>query len=259
MTVQAPRNDRPSGEEQPVATLGSGTGARIKILLIVVAVVAAIALSPKLRGLERTGLVELSELGDLAPLVLLQGYVVASLLFLPVFPLDLAAGAHFRFLEGVLWVQLAATVGSLFGYFLGRSVLRRFVDRLMQRKPKLARIQRAVEREGWKIVFLSRLSPIFSFSLLNVFYGSVRVPFVPFVLSTLVGILPGTALYVYAGEMAGDLSGTPLHPQQTTSHWILEILGFVVTAVVVTLVTRYASRALSASMEEDDRAASSGY
>ena len=234
-----------------VASLRSGAGVRIEVVLIAVALLAAIALFPKLRGLERSGLVELSEMGALAPLMLILGYSVVSVFLLPASPLDLAAGAHFGFVEGVLWVQIAAALGSIAGYALGRSVLRRFVDRLLRWKPGLRKVERAVQREGWKVVFLTRLSPVFSFSLLNGFYGASRVPFWPYLLATFAGMLPGTALYVYAGVMAGDLSGAPGHPEPSSLKWLVEILGFAATALVVVYVTRRAQRVLTAKLDDE--------
>jgi uncharacterized membrane protein YdjX (TVP38/TMEM64 family) len=228
----------------------SGTGIRVETVLLAAAAVAAVALSPRLRGLEQLALGELSELGPLAPVVLVACYVVVSVLALPAFPLDVAAGAHFGFLEGCLWVQVAATAGSITGYLFGRLLLRGFADRMMERRPKLLRVQAAVELEGWKVVFLTRLSPLFSFSLLSMFYGAARVPLVPYVLATFVGVLPGTALYVYAGKVAGDLAvdGAGAAP---AGGWLLEGLCFALTAAIVVIVTRRASRLLRARVDEE--------
>ena len=120
------------------------------------------------------------------------------------------------------------------------------------RRAELGRIERAVAREGWKIVFLSRLSPVFSFSLLNVFYGAVRVPVGPYLLASFVGMLPGTAIYVYAGVMAGDLSGAPGRPGRTPWQWGFKIAGFVLTALLVVYVTRRAQRILNEKLSEED-------
>jgi uncharacterized membrane protein YdjX (TVP38/TMEM64 family) len=237
---------------RPTASLRSGTITRIKVVLTAVAIVAAIALIPKLRSLENSGLVELSEMGAFAPLALILAYVLLSSFLLPVFFLDMAAGAHFGFAEGVMWVQVAAAGGSIAGYALGRGLLSRHVERLLVWKPSLRRVDHAVAKEGWKIVFLTRLSPVFSFSLLNGFYGAARVPFVPYLLATIAGILPGTALYVYAGVMAGDLSGAPGHPEPSGTTWVVEILGFAATAAVVVMVTRTAQRMLGAKLEGGD-------
>jgi uncharacterized membrane protein YdjX (TVP38/TMEM64 family) len=237
-----------------VSTVGSsvrsGTRVRLVLVFLAVVVVAAVALFPELQKAGRSGLIELSELGRLAPLVLIALYSLGAALLLPVFWLDLAAGAHFGFLRGVLWVHIAAIVASVAAYFVGRFVFRGLVEQLVHRNPKLARLDQAVARDGWRLVFLTRLSPVFSFSILGVVYGASRVRFWPYFLATAAGMLPGTVLYVYAGDMAGDLSGAPGHPTKPPFQWAFEVAGFVATVVLVIYVTRRAQRVLSAKLED---------
>lgn len=223
------------------------------VVALLLTVVGAIALSSDLRLLERAALLELDELGALAPPALILLYVVAAVFLLPVFPLDMAAGAHFGFWAGVLWVQVAATVGALVGHRLGHGLLRKLFDRLLARRPGLREgVLAAVEREGPRIVFLTRLSPIFSYGLLNGLYGAARLGLGRYLVATFVGVLPGTALYVYAGVVAADLASdsTGTEPARSGFHWTVEIAGFLVTLVVVFLVTRSAQRALSRSLQD---------
>ena len=234
------------------SSLRSATGVRIELVLIVAIVVGAVALFPDLRVWGRTGLVEFSEMGPFAPLALIASYAVVAALLLPAFPLDLAAGAHFGFIAGVLWVQVAALIAAAVGYQVGRTFLRGLLERLIRWKPKLARIDHAVAQDGWRIVFLTRLSPVFSFSLLNAFYGATRVPVGPYLLASFAGMLPGTALYVYAGVMAGDLSGAPGRPARTPWQWGFEIAGFVATAAIVVYGTRRAQRILESKLGDAD-------
>ena len=229
--------------------LNSGTGARVVTVLLAAAVVFSVARFPEFRRLGQLWLVEFSALGALAPLFLIVGYVIAASLLLPVFPLDMAAGAHFDFWIGVFWVQIAATTASVGGYFIGGLFFRRLLDRLMRWKPQLRELDQAAAEEGWKIVFLSRLSPVLPFSLLSGFYGAVRVPFLPYLLATFIGMLPGTALYVYAGDIAGDISGSPENPGYTEWQWWVEVLGFAATAILILFVTRRAQKILRAKLE----------
>lgn len=224
--------------------LRSGTRIRILTAVVVAVGVLVVALSPEIRLMERDAIIELSQLGSLAPVFLIVGYTVAASLLLPAFPLDFAAGAHFDFWLGVLWVQIAATVAAVAGHFLGGTVFKKFVDRFLDKRPNLRRLQEVVEEEGWRVVFLTRLSPVFSFSALNFVFGAARIPLGPYLTATFIGILPGTALYVYAGTLAGDLSGSPENPAQPAWQWTLHALGFVATICVVVLVTRIAQRKL---------------
>lgn len=245
----------PAALAHAAARAGRGLGVRLVVLLLVAAALAAVVFSPDVRRLEATGLVELSELGGWAPLFLVAGYCATAALLLPVFPLDFAAGAHFDFWLGVLWVQVAATLAAVVGHVLGGTILKRVVDRFLERNPRMAQLRDAVQREGWKIVFLTRLSPVFSFSILNFLFGAARIPLGPYLAATFLGMLPGTALYVAAGNLAGDLSGSPRDPAQPTWLWVAQTAGFLATIALVVLVTRRAQRSLARRIEEEPAAA----
>ena len=164
-----------------------------------------------------------------------------------VFPLvlTLAAGATFGLVEGTVVVLLGAGLGSTAAFLLSRSVAREAIARRVEGDRRFAAIDRAIERDGRRIVFLLRLSPVFPFSLLNYALGLTRVRLADYVLAS-VGMLPGTLLYVYSGKVAGDLAtlaGGAAVPRGTGYYGVLG-LGFVATAVVTVLVTRVARRAL---------------
>jgi len=231
------------------AGLRSGTRIRIVTAIVVAAGVLVVALSPRLRILERDAIIELSGLGALAPVYLVLAYTATASLLLPAFPLDFAAGAHFDFWMGVVWVQVAASVAAVAGHYLGGTVFKGVVDRFLDKRPSLRRLQEVVEEEGWRVVFLTRLSPVFSFSALNFIFGAARIPLGPYLAATFCGMLPGTALYVYAGTLAGDLSGSPENPEQPAWQWTLNALGFVATICIVVLVTRIAQRKLKQRIE----------
>ena len=235
--------------------LRSPLGFRVVVLVLAAALVLTVAFVPEVRRSERSLLTRLFELGPWTPVFLILAYSLSAALMLPAFPLDLAAGAHFDFVLGVFWVQVAATLAAIPGYFIGGRLLRRFFDRILEQKPELARVERALAQEGGRIVFLARLSPVFSFSLLSAFFGAVGVPFRSYLLATSVGILPGTAMYVYAGAMAGDLSGSPGNPPRSSGQWALDAAGFVATAALVVYVTRRAQRVLRKKLDEAESAA----
>ena len=229
--------------------INSGAGPRIVTILFAGAVIFAVAKCPEFRELERSGLFELSQLGGFAPLALVLGYVASAAALMPVFPLDMAAGAHFDFWAGVFWVQVAATTASAASYFAGGHLLRQLLlNRLAKRRPQLRLLEAAVADGGWRIVFLTRLSPVFPFSLLGGFYGAVGVPFFPYIGATFLGMLPGTALFVYAGDIAGDLSGSPENPGYTEWQWWVQVVGFAATAVLILFITRRAQQILGGKL-----------
>lgn len=184
-------------------------------------------------------------LGVWGPVVFILGYIVAVVAFVPGSVMTLAAGAIFGLGEGVLYVFIAATIGSCAAFLVSRYLARRSIEQKLAGNPKFAAIDRAVGREGRKIVFLLRLSPAFPFNLLNYGLGLTNVRFVDYAIASL-GMLPGTLLYVYYGKVAGDVAALAggAAPEKGAEYYAVLVLGLVATVVVTWLVTRTASKAL---------------
>ena len=144
-------------------------------------------------------------LGVWGPLAFILGYGLAAILLVPAFLLTLSAGALWGFRLGMLYVSLGASLGAALAFLAARYVVRRFVEAYVDRHPRLAAIDRAVEAEGARLVLLLRLSPLVPYVLLNYILGISRVRFRDYMLG-LAGMLPIVAVYVYAGKVAGDLA-----------------------------------------------------
>ncbi|MEN9226029.1 MAG: TVP38/TMEM64 family protein [Thermostichus sp. HHBFW_bins_43] len=190
-------------------------------------------------------------LGPLGPMIFIGIYIVATVLFLPASVLTLGAGAVFGVLAGALYVVIGATIGANLAFLIGRYLARERVAKLIEGNAKFAAIDRAVGREGWKIVGLIRLSPAFPFNVLNYALGLTQVSFWDNLLGT-AGILPGTFMYVYIGSLAGSLANmgrSELEPQAQTAQWILRIIGLIATVAVTVYVTRIARQALQEGVE----------
>jgi uncharacterized membrane protein YdjX (TVP38/TMEM64 family) len=141
-------------------------------------------------------------------LVFVVGYAVAVVGFVPGSVMTLAAGAIFGLAEGVLYVFLAASIGACAAFVVARYWARGWVEEQMAGNPRFAAIDRAIARQGRKIVFLLRLSPLFPFNLLNYALGVTRVSFTDYAVACF-GMLPGRLLYVYYGyygKLAGDVA-----------------------------------------------------
>lgn len=184
-------------------------------------------------------------LGPWGPLVFVLGYALAALAFVPGSLLTLAAGAVFGLATGVAVVLLGATLGASAAFLVARYAARRPVERALAGNERFAAIDRAIGRDGRRIVFLLRLSPVFPFNLLNYGLGLTTVRFVDYLVAS-VGMLPGTILYVYYGKVAGDLAALAggAVPSRGVAHYAVLGLGLVATIAVTLLVTRTAKRAL---------------
>ncbi len=134
---------------------------------------------------------------------------------------------------------------------MGRTLARDWIAAKVANSAKFAAIDEAVGREGFKIVLLTRLSPVFPFNMINYGYGLTKVKFWHYALASWVGMLPGTITFVYFGSglrsltevAAGKVEGGAA---QQIFFWI----GLAVTIVVATFVTRVATRAIKEAVPD---------
>ncbi len=175
-------------------------------------------------------------------------YAIWVTLLLPGVWASMLAGALYGTWLGSFLVFVGACLGAEAAFLLGRYWLRDWARRRLAAVPKLQAVEQAVSREGLKLVLLTRLSPVFPFSLLNLAYGLSEVSLRDYSIG-LIGILPGTILFCGLGALAGDVArfGDVLSGQADPVTWILRIVGVLATIAVVWLVGRAAKRALQDS------------
>jgi uncharacterized membrane protein YdjX (TVP38/TMEM64 family) len=178
-------------------------------------------------------------------LIFIPLYALWVTLLLPGVWASMLAGALYGTWWGSLIVFVGACLGAEAAFLLGRTLLRGWAQRRLAALPKLQAVEQAVSREGLKLVLLTRLSPAFPFSLLNLAYGLSEVSLRDYTLG-LVGILPGTILFCGLGALAGDVArfGEVLSGEADPGTWALRITGLLATVAVVWLVGRAARRAL---------------
>ena len=225
-----------AGERGPVQLL--------LLLVIAGALVAALWFLPVKQYL--IGVLEWTKsLGAWGPVVVAAFYVVACLFFLPGSILTLGAGVLFGVPVGFLTVFIGANLGACIAFFIGRTIAREWVARKVSSSPKFAAIDEAVGKEGFKIVALLRLSPIFPFNLLNYALGLTRVSFRNYAIASLVGMLPGILMYVYFGSAARSLAEVAAGKVEGgMAGQIFFWVGLVATIGVALFVTRIARKSL---------------
>jgi len=176
-------------------------------------------------------------------------YVAASLIpGGPAALLTLAAGAVYGVVAGTALVSISSVTAATLAFLLARGALRERVQKMAVGNAKFQGLNRAIGKEGAKIVALVRLSPAFPFTIVNYLFGLTPVPLAAYVLSSWIAMLPGTLAYVYFGSALGAVTGdaTPLEKG------IRIALG--IAAVVATvLIARIAARAIrSAGVDETE-------
>jgi uncharacterized membrane protein YdjX (TVP38/TMEM64 family) len=139
----------------------------------------------------------------LLPLLYLAVWTVGPF-FLPGLPITLAGGVLFGPIWGVVYTALGSTCGAGVVFLAARYLGRDWVARKLA-GTRLMSLDEKVARHGWKIVAVSRLVPIFSFSLLNYAFGVTRIAFWPYLAATFICMLPSTIAYVYFSSNILDL------------------------------------------------------
>lgn len=183
-------------------------------------------------------------LGAIGPVVVVLAYVICTVLFIPGSAITVGAGTLFGLKTGFIVVVLGANLGALCSFLLARSFLREKVAAWAAANPKFRSLDQAIGRQGFKMVLLTRLSPVFPFVLLNYFLGLTAVRTGAYVIANLIGMLPATFLFVYVGAAARDaLAGQP-DASAGFYQQVLKYVGLAATIAIVVIVTRIARKAL---------------
>lgn len=184
-----------------------------------------------------------ASLGPAGPVAYGAAYVLATVLFVPGSALTIGAGIAFGLVWGTVITSIASVTGASAAFFLARYLLRERVESWVEKRERFRLIDRAVGEEGWKIVALTRLSPLFPFNLLNYAYGLTGVGFRDYVLASWVAMLPGTLAYVWIGS-AGAAVASAAAGEGSWVHTALQVLGVVATLGVAIVIGGIATRAL---------------
>lgn len=165
-------------------------------------------------------------------------FAVVSIVLLPVLPLTLLAGFTFGFTGGLTAIMFGIALGSAFSFLFSRYVARAAVARQMENYPRFHAMDRAIAKEGWKIVGLLRMCPV-PFGITNYLYGLTAIPFWHYMGATLVGMLPGNLMFVYLGVIGKRTSEGPRDPLE----YVAGGLALVALVTVTLLLRRMAQRA----------------
>jgi len=186
------------GEERPVRR---GTASRVKLFLSILLVAGLFVLARRfsVQDLLTDALEWIHGLGPTGLLIFLGIYVLATVFFLPGSILTLGAGVVFGLVKGAIICSISSTLGATCAFLVGRYLARGWVETKIDENMRFKAIDEAVAREGWKIVGLTRLSPVFPFNLLNYAYGITKVSLRDYFLASWIGMMPGTIMYVYMG------------------------------------------------------------
>jgi uncharacterized membrane protein YdjX (TVP38/TMEM64 family) len=172
-------------------------------------------------------------------------YAACCVFFIPASFLTFAAGAVWGFWGGMALVLTGNGLGSVFCLLITRYLFHDWAEKHFRRNRKLRAVAEAAQHDGWKIVFLTRLSPVMPYSLINYALGLTNLSAWRFLAATEVGSIPATAIYIYLGTLMGSLATirSDMHSHGPL-RWALQGGGLIVTILVTIYVTHLASKAL---------------
>lgn len=227
----------------------------IRRSVIAVIVVAAVVLVRHREGLEQlaTSVFDsLRGLGPWAPVVVALLYIPACAALLPNSFLSPAAGFLFGPITGTITAIVGLTLGCSSNFLLARGLGRSWFDRNVPENPKFRAVELACRREGFKIVFLTRLTPAFPSNVMSYFFGVTSVSLGRYALGTALGMLPRTLVCTSLGTAAKSLAESAEVSLSGTSwqQYALYAVGTGVTIAVIYLISGIARRALEESLEQ---------
>lgn len=213
----------------------------------------------------------IQDMGAWGPIVAGFAWIPVCLFFVPGMILSLSTGFAFDFLPAFSCTLIGATVGSTCAALAGRYLARETVEDMLVSWPKFRAVDSAIGEDGFKVVFLLRLSPVLPFNVMNYALGTTGVPIVEYFFASLVGMAPGTAMFIYIGStlrnladaLRGDLSGGDDDEDSGsgTIRMIALIIGLIATIVVTIFITVTAKKKLDGVVDEDadEEAAKTGF
>jgi uncharacterized membrane protein YdjX (TVP38/TMEM64 family) len=179
--------------------------------------------------------------GILYPL-LLAG---CNLLLLPAGVLAVGSGLMFGLWWGFFLVWAGTVLGSAVAFQIGRRLGRQWILKRLNRRPRWRALDDAIGKDGWKIILLTQIHPLFPTSLLHYLYGVTRIRFSTCLFWVAVGQIPGLFLYVYIGtltQLGIRLFRGETHPLPV--EYVVWLGGLTLTVVVTALLARVAIRIL---------------
>ncbi|HLK98999.1 MAG TPA: TVP38/TMEM64 family protein [Myxococcaceae bacterium] len=215
------------------------------------AVVAALVLLPVNQWL--LALIErIQGMGPLGAVLFVVAYVAATVLLLPGSLLTLGAGFAYGPVYGTLLVMAASNLGANAAFLLGRTVMRERISRRIAGDARFSAVDAAVGAQGFRVVLLLRLSPLFPFNLLNYALGLTRVRQRDYALASVLGMFPATLLYVYLGSLITSVAQLTSGQRPDSGPWgrVLFWGGLAATVAVTVLITRIARRALDSALRQ---------
>lgn len=174
--------------------------------------------------------------GVMAPIAYIAVWAFLPVFFFPVPVLALAGGLSFGLLEGTILTLIGAMINSTFMFFLANVLAKDMVTKYLSNKLPAKwwnKFYNAEKREGFLIVLICRLIPVMPYNVINYVSGLTSIRFRSYFIATLIGITPGTVIFLNVGDKILDIR---------SPEFILSIVFVVILTVVSLILGKYVSK-----------------
>lgn len=209
--------------------------AYVKALILVTALGAAVytahilGLGGTLAGFRNF----IRDLGFWGPAVFVLIYAAAVTALVPGSAMTIAAGVLFGTTRGIVTVSVASTLGAALSFLIARYFLRELVEKWLKKNEQFTKLDNLTEKQGAIIVAITRLVPLFPFTLLNYGFGLTKARFGTYIFWSWLCMLPGTVLYVAGSDVIFKLIANGKIPFGPA-------MAFTVFGVLLIILVKYA-------------------
>ena len=174
-------------------------------------------------------------LGAWAPAVFIVIWVAACVMMLPGLPIAVAGGLVFGAVWGTVWSTVGANLGACLAFLIGRYAARDMVSGWVEKNKALKKIDEGVRQQGWRMLMITRLVPVFPFNIQNYVYGLTNISFATYALVSLVCMVPGTIAFNFAAGSAREVilsGGQPDAVKKTMLYLAVAAVFFVLLSLI---------------------------
>ncbi|OUU78773.1 MAG: hypothetical protein CBC38_06570 [Gammaproteobacteria bacterium TMED78] len=178
----------------------------------------------------------------LSSIIYILIYLFSCIFLVPVSIITLAGGFIFGLFQGIILASISSTLGATISFLLGRYLVKSWVQKKIINKHKI--INQIMNKQDFITILLLRLIPAIPFGMLNYSLSITNISLKIFILSSWIGMLPITILYVYLGALADNLKNISEILLNPMSQNIFLFLGVTVTLLLVIYILAKAKKRL---------------
>ncbi len=170
-----------------------------------------------------------------APVVFVLIWIAACVMMLPGLPIAIAGGLVFGAVWGTVWSTVGANLGACLAFLIGRYAARDMVSGWVEKNKALKKIDEGVRQQGWRMLMITRLVPVFPFNIQNYVYGLTNISFGTYALVSLVCMVPGTIAFNFAAGSAREVilsGGQPDAVKKTMMYLAIAAVFFVLLSLI---------------------------